>query len=140
GEVEASVPLLRDLLKDKDPEVRRSAAMTLGTVGAWDPEETIRRLGAAMRDEEEQVRAAAVKALASVSWRKNRLAAPEVVSALRKALNDQNPNVRGDALTALCYFDPQSQETITATVRALGDEDLQVRYDAGLHLSNMDPG
>jgi HEAT repeat protein len=137
GEVEAIVPLLRDLLKDKDPEIRRNAARTLGTVGSWDVEETIRHLGAALRDEETPVRAAAIQSLAAISWGKSGLAAPDVVSDLRKALND--PNVRGDALKALCRFDPHSRETITAAVRALGDEDTNVRYDAGLHLHHMDP-
>jgi HEAT repeat protein len=136
GEVSAAVPLLLGLLSDKDPEVRRNAALTLGVLGRAQIEKTVPRLSAALRDEDGDVRAAAVEALASLCRRgTSGMALPEIVSTLWGALNDTNPKVRRAALSAVVELDERNQATAAACLHALRDEDAQVRGRAGNHLA-----
>jgi HEAT repeat protein len=111
----ASVPVLIEALKGKDPEVKQGAAAALGVIG--DPR-AIDPLLAALKDSNTYVRLEAEKAL------KNLKGAP--VGDLAAKLNDPSPRVRAEAVQKLSEGGSHN----AALIEALGDDDDTVQQAA----------
>ena len=92
---EEDVSALVQKLKDKDKEVRRKAASTLGAMGL-DAEEAVPALIEAFKDQDEDVRGSAADALGKIGP-----AAEEAVPALIAARKDADKAVRFAAELAL---------------------------------------
>jgi hypothetical protein len=106
-----------------------SPALLDGLAHFWGPQALIQVL----KDEDVQLREAAVKALGA--------AGPEegVIPALVRALEDEDANVRWAAAAALLDLGPATLEAAPALVRALGDEYSLVRETAAQALGGIGP-
>ncbi|HAM50337.1 MAG TPA: hypothetical protein DCP92_06440 [Nitrospiraceae bacterium] len=80
-----------DLLKDKNPALRKNAALILGRIVAPD---AVPALGFALKDDHISVRGAVVRALCSIKG-------AESVKYLTFALTDENPDIRASAALSL---------------------------------------
>lgn len=113
----SAVPLLRQLLRDKDENIRARAVDALGQIG--DPSNT-ELLVQAVSDQAWQVRAVAAKAL-------GRIAGNESVPVLCRALTDEQWWVRANAAEALkAKGEPGHQ----ALLSMLDSEDAYAREQA----------
>ncbi len=63
----------------------------------------------------------------------------EGVPAHVKRLQDEDPNLRVPAASALGRIDPASKDAVPALITALQDQDQNVRLLAGLALGTMGP-
>ena len=101
-------------LKDEHPDVRRKAAMDLGSIG---DARAVKPLISALKDEDGNVRWKAVGAL-------ERIGGTKAAEALTKALGDEYEPVRYTAVEALVKIGAEAVEPLKA---ALKDESPRVR-------------
>jgi HEAT repeat protein len=132
---------VRDLisqLHDHDPEARIRAISSLGEIGSQ-AHRALSALGAALKeaalkDENETVRAAATRAVLEVGPRP-----VSEVSALIDALQDELDVVRFHAAIALGDFGREAHPALGALIHAsLWDEDPAVRVEAAVALWKVD--
>lgn len=96
--------VLSDALADKNPDTRKQAVVALSLAGTGEPHRT--QLEEMLDDKDVEVRQAAI---AGMSEMKDARA----IRALRKALNDETPEVSFTAARALWAFeDPAGKETL----------------------------
>ncbi len=115
---EATVPLLRPLLKDKDHDIRKFALDLIAEIRKCDyPEEIIRLL---KEDTNPNVRASAAKVIGLLQYK-------EALSFLINALNDEEW-VCFSALESLSIFKDES--TINSIISLLDNSSESIRYAA----------
>ena len=103
-----SKDILESALQDKNPDTRKQAAVALSLVGSSEPYAT--ELESLLDDKDVQVRLAAISSLTEI---KNR----RTIAALRKALNDDVPEVSFAAARALWALkDPEGKKALLAIV------------------------
>ena len=114
-----------EALKDKDQEVRYSAARALGKIGPK-AEKAVPALVRALKDKNEYVRQWAASALGKIGPK-----AEKAVPALTEALKDRWPGIRAqDAAVALGKIGPAAEKAVPALTEALKDEKVYVRKAA----------
>jgi HEAT repeat protein/protein involved in polysaccharide export with SLBB domain/beta-lactamase regulating signal transducer with metallopeptidase domain len=126
-----AVPDLLKLVTDKDAVVR---VLAIGAVENLDPKApgAVKPLLGALKDESDQVRAAAAAAL--------RVAGDKAASAaLAEALKDSSREVRVAALGALIQLNGVQASIAPALVPLLADEDRNLRNSASNMLQAMGP-
>jgi uncharacterized protein (TIGR02996 family) len=116
-------PLCR-ALADPDPRVRASAAAALSELASLASTEVVGPLRAALADPEASVRQRATWALRGL-----RRGAAAAVDDLLALLRD-DPEVRGNAASALADIAPGDERVLAALVQALGDERLETACSA----------
>ena len=116
---------IRELLHDKRPLVRESAAKIAGYFGYPDCADLLLRCS---QDEDELVRRAAVEHLPY-------LEDPRVVRILAEAMKKDTPRVRAAAAVALGNMD--EAEALPILLDALADDDAWVRYFASRSLGKL---
>jgi HEAT repeat protein len=94
-ETEVTIPVLRDLLGDKDVEVRSAAAKALGNLGPK-AKPTLSDLVSALKDKSWEVRHSAAEALGKMGPEAER-----AIPDLKRLLEDENVQVRRAAAEAL---------------------------------------
>lgn len=114
---ESAVPLLQQVLKDKQPSVRLVAAGRLRNLAAKAAAAST-DLGTALADEDEAVRLAASEALVRIG--------PPAVPALRTALESKNVNAKKLALACLSALGPTAKDALPAIEKAQQDADRAV--------------
>lgn len=118
-------------LKDKDPEVRRSAALWLNEMA---PKRTpvLEAFIPALEDEDVGVRRQAAFAIAKFS-RDAKPAVPRLI----EALSDDDPFVRANAADSLGRIGPDARPSIPALIKAQSDDDAYVQRRAGEALATI---
>lgn len=132
----AVVPHLVELLKDQDPEVRRTAAQALGKIG--DPL-AVRPLLAGMTDPDAAVRAYSAWALGNIGEPAIREAGPAIV----KALGDPSEEVASAAAGALRHAaaSPEAtHELVNRVLETARDPSAQTRRAAITALGMLEAG
>ena len=100
--------ILDDSLKDKNPDTRTQAVQALGLAGTREP--YITQVTAMLDDKDVQVKLATVSSLAD-------LRSPKTTAALKKALNDDVPEVSFAAAKALWVLkDPSGRDALVAVL------------------------
>jgi HEAT repeat protein len=130
--VERGIAVLIPLLHDRSPEVRRTAAESLGKIG--DPS-TATALVPLLTDPTPSVRTAAAQAL-------GRIADPTdeaVITALIRALQDSSNRVKQVAALAIAEIEPSARQ-LRAVADLLRAPDVQVRRAAVRALLVVDTG
>jgi HEAT repeat protein len=121
-------PELRRLLKDKDPEIARGAALALGNIGGAEAGPAVPILQDALNKGDEGTRIQASAALANVGP-----GAVATVPDLVRAFGDKEPKVRRNVALALRNIGPEASSAIPALARRLRrdepDEEVR-RYSA----------
>ncbi len=125
---ESAVPLLKQVLKDKKPAVRLVAAGRLRNL-ALKAEGASNELGAALADDDENVRIAASEALVRIG--------PSAVSTLRTALVSKNTNAKKLALACFSAFGPAAKEALPAIEKAQQDADKDVSEAAKILVERL---
>jgi HEAT repeat protein len=135
GKAASAVPALVELaLRDATPKVRSSAAEALGKIGP--PADVFDRLGAALKDEDEQVRLSVALAL----WGKGKASLrADLVTVATAALKSQSASIRKRAAVVLGEFGAEAREAVPALVEALRESDATVRQAAAAALRRVDP-
>lgn len=108
---------LTGLLSDKNPRLRKNAAILIGKIGAT---EAVNSLGFALKDEDVSVRYAVTEALSALGAEANRY--------LLNALTDECPGIRATA--ALGLASNAGKEAVEPLVLLLNDSDDSVRVAA----------
>ena len=127
---ERALPLLRKLLGDDNPDVRYTAALSLGELK--DPGSVSALIDVVEGDGHPMPRQAAVIALGLIGD-------PRATRALTEALRSAPPDVRFQATTSLAQVNPKA--ALAPLRRALLDEDPEVRGSAIAALGDIgDPG
>ena len=121
------------MLKDKDPEVRRSAAVALGNIGPKAPT-VVPALIRALEDRDRVVRVQAIIALGEIGP-----PAMEAVPALTATLQDDDKWVSLHAVSALGKMGQGARDAVPALVAALKNPDRNVRLHAVGALGEMGP-
>jgi len=116
---------LIQLLKDKERDVRGSAAYVLGQIQA---KEAVPQLLELLKDKERDVRVSAASALGQIQ-------AKEAVPQLMELLKDEDSLVRGSAASALGQI--QAKEEIPQLMELLKDKKWDVREGAAFALGEM---
>lgn len=122
-------------LKDKEPEVRRTAALSLAQMGK-DAGPAVPDLAVVLKDEKPAVRLAAVTAI----WRLGPVAkdaAPEIVKLYKDA--DQEDGVRLMAVFALGKIGVAHKEVMPALIEILGTGSPGDKRQAALVLGQIGP-
>ena len=131
-EARAAIPALIDALKTQSVDVRREAALALGSVTKGTEDGVLALIGA-LSDEDIEVRSNAADALAEIGT-KAKQAVPELLLLLRK---DQNQSIaRGKAIIALASTGKDSEEVISALIQELKGGDAR---NAALSLGRIGP-
>jgi HEAT repeat protein len=133
GDARAAVPRLKELLKDPQPDMRWSAAMTLGEIGP-EAREAVPALVSALNDEHALVREHAAESLGLVG-----VADSAVLEGLIKALKDKEARVRRDAVRSLGQFGPAARSALPAIWPLRNDDSERVRKAAGDAIHRIDP-
>jgi HEAT repeat protein len=132
--VQAAVPAVVGLLKDKESLVRKSAASSLRLIGNKE-EATVKALIDALADPDRDVRYCSADAIPSIGP-----AATPAVPSLIKLLKDQgDEGIRKSAARALGAIGPGAKSSVPALIEALEDNDLYVRVAAALALGKIGP-
>lgn len=127
---ERAISLLRELLHDERPEMRRTAAESLGKIGDRGSIDSILPL---VQDPEEAVRQAAVTAMGRV-----RPAATDmIVALLAQALGDPVESVRQAAVVAIGEIEP-GPRLLEPIVGLLRSADAAIRKAAARALLQID--
>jgi HEAT repeat protein len=110
---ERTVPLLLEMLRDEEPETRRTAAESLGKIGDPRVADSILHL---VYDPASMVRESSVRAMG----RLKPTATGEVVALLMQALGDPVESVRQAAIVSIGEIDPGSRllEPLVALLRS----------------------
>lgn len=119
----AALPVLLELRRDPDGDVRFEAVRVLGRLYPQFPDLVI-ALGDAIRDKERNIRLVATKSLAR-GWN-------EAEPVLRAALEDQDHRVRYTAATAIGEHGPRAQGLVPELHKAMEDPEGLVRVPAAL--------
>lgn len=127
---ERTVSLLLELLRDEGPEMRRTAAESLGKIG--DPR-AVDSLLPLMHDPAAIVREASVLAMGRVKP----TVTDEVVGLLTQALEDSAESVRQAAVVAIGDIEPGSR-LLQPVVGLLRSSDVTIRRAAVLALLQVD--
>lgn len=128
---ERAVEFLRTLVQDESPEIRRTAAESLGKIG--DPS-SIRSILSLLDDPEPIVRAAAAQALGRVGSSAN----DEIVVALARSLNDPVDAVRRNAAVAIAEIEPKTSQLEPVVQLAKNTRNIRVRDAAIRALWQLD--
>ncbi len=132
-EAAPAAPLLSELLKDSEPEVRRRAAIALGRMG-----DGARPAGAALlqacQDPDSGVRLAAISALGEA-----RIEPDRVVPIVARLAEEGDASNRRAALGALKDYGPLARGAIEILIRCARHPDSQVRVQAIEALGEMGP-
>jgi HEAT repeat protein len=127
------VPVLADALRDRDTDVRITAAAALGKFGrAARP--AVPALSDALKDSNAEVRAYAAAALHHIGPE-----AKPAVGALLEALSNSDPTRRAHAAYALSGMGSEAREAAAALRKALDDPDGEVRLFAARAVWAGDP-
>jgi HEAT repeat protein len=120
-----TVPMIINFLKDKDNNVRGSAATALGRIGS---ESAVNALIGCLKDDANNVRGSAAYAL-------GRIGSELAVSALMGSLKDEVNNVRGSAAHALGRIG--SELAVNDIIGCLKDEANDVRISSIIALGKI---
>ena len=120
----AAIPILVELLRDRNDRVRWRAADLLRNLGPK-AEPAIPALVVALKDKKYRVQCSAANALGSIGP-----GAVKAVPGLIKALGDAEGVVRSSAADALGQIGPTAAESVSALTKALNDEEEGVRVAA----------
>jgi len=131
---EAAVALLIQSLDDSVADVRLSAALVLGGLGAM-AADSVERLTALLNDPVTSCRQAAVNALGAIGS-----VAVETTQALVEAARKDHRKVRAAACRALGVIGQPNDEVLTALTAALSDNDVAVRCQAARSLGGFGTG
>jgi HEAT repeat protein len=126
----AAVPLLTELLKNKDEYLRVVAAQALWTIAR--KRIAISALIEALKSGESTTRGAAATTLGLLGSD-----AREAVPALVTALEDSQTYVRSSAASTLGQIGSDAVASVPALIKALGDSDSHVRTSAASSLGNI---
>lgn len=128
------LPMLAKLLKeDSEPRVRIRSILALRDLGL-PAEDVVPPLVEALRtDGDAEVRETAARTLGRICH-KSGYTSPELMEALREALQDENAQVRGEASNALSLLLPQEEADIPRLIALLSDPSPEVRANAALAL------
>ena len=129
GHNAAALAALLDALNDRDARVREEALHALGYMPATHADHVLPALRTGLRDTDESVRAAAVRAAA-------RLGVPGL-SVLVEALLDSALIVRWWATVEIGNLGPSARDAVPALQRALQDEKPGVREAAARALTRL---
>src|SRR5262249_50843431 len=110
-----AVPALISLLAHEDRDTRRWAACTLGRIGP-PAKAAAPALRAALHDDQEDVRDAAIEALQKMDAE-----LPEVVCSLVVAMQHGEPAARLHAIRRLGEMGPRAQAAVPALIASLQD-------------------
>ena len=117
------------LMDDKDSDVRRTAAITLGRMKAVGAVPTL-----IAKLDDKELRSACVFALGDIGSD-----AAEAVDKLIKLLKDPDADLRFSTAEALGQIGPKAKAAVPALIEALNDEELYVRRHAVYALGNIGP-
>jgi HEAT repeat protein len=109
-------------LKNRDADIRKRAAEGLGKLGPAAPEEAVRELRGAVKDDDDGVRRGAIVALGQIGP-----GAKDAVPALILALDDDNASVRSATAEALGKI---GQEAVPALIKAVDADRPRIRVGA----------
>lgn len=115
------VPVIMDMLSDKDARVRSSAARALGNIGS-EAKRALPALVNAFGDQDESVYRTAEDALNKIGP-----ATKEAVPELIKLLGHENSRVRSGAINVLANIEPEKTAAVPALVKALSNKDKRIR-------------
>jgi HEAT repeat protein len=127
-----AIPVLIQLLRDKDPAIRAHVAHSLSTMGGA-LEDVVPALVQALNDPDRIVRVYALLSLAKVNPSKH-----GTVSLFIASLTDKEICVLISAAQALGMVGPKAKTATAALARALEDEDSYVRVKAAQALYRID--
>lgn len=130
---ERAVEFLRTLVQDKNPEIRRTAAESMGKIG--DPA-SVNSILSLLDDPEPIVRAAAAQALGRVGSSAN----DEIVVALARSLEDPVDVVRRNAAVAIGELEPETSQLEPVVQLAKNTRNVRVRDAAMRALGQLDIG
>jgi len=130
GDPQAATALLVGLLTDQSPEVRRTAAESIGKIGEGSAVSAVMPL---LRDPSALVRATAAKALGRIGAG----ASQEVVPGLIRSLSDPDEAVRRAAAQALGEVDPPAA-LLAQALELLRAPDVHVRRAAVLAFTQVE--
>jgi HEAT repeat protein len=128
----ASIPVMAELLHDKDETVRQHAAQSLSTIAPL-AREVLPDILASSRDADRSVRMYAALSLGSI-----RPLGDDTIKPLVEALRDQEVCVRIGAAEGLARMGPGARSSIPALRAALQDEDQYVAVKSALALYKID--
>lgn len=120
------VPVLADLIKDRDPRIRR---LVLEALGEMRQDAATSALVEALKDFDYSVRRVAARQLGKIG-------ASRAVTPLGKALQDSDPHVRAAAADALGTIGSRSATPALASA-LVNDDDAQVRQAAAEALGRL---
>ena len=126
-----SVPALIKALNYKDSEVRRMAALILGSFGQK-AEKVVPALIKVLKDKDEDVRKWAAISLGKIGPK-----AEKAVPALIEALKDKDEDVRIIAVDSLGEIGPKAKEAIPALTETLKDKNEKIRIAAQTALKKI---
>jgi HEAT repeat protein len=136
GSDKVLVGIIDALDYDPDPNVRATAALSLGKAGeAAETRSVIQALLLATVDKNAHVRRSAIEALIEIG--PSPVQYPEFAVIARKSLNDEDANVRAAAAFAIAKSDPET--AIPTLVATLKDADGDSRSEAARQLGNIKP-
>jgi hypothetical protein len=132
---DGSIPVLIDLFRDREPDVRLAALSAAASIPGFRDKDGISAVPVLIQvieqDEDGRVRDKAIVVLTSLG--------PAVVPLLIQALEHPSASVRKGAAYALGQHGPESQAAIPSLIKALKDRDEEVRRDAEIALFLIDP-
>jgi HEAT repeat protein len=130
-----AAPAVIEALKNRheDKSVRLKLARTLGKLRPHAPE-AVPVLIDALKDDDEEVRAAATEAIGRMG-----AVAKDAVPTLVDLLQDDSRNVRWAAVIALGGIGPSAEEAVPALILIVQDEDDPNRGNAALAIGKVGP-
>ena len=134
-ESNAAIPVLTELLGDKDLASRCDAAKALAKMGAEPKGKAIAALTQMLRDPDKRSRIAAITALGQIGAE-----AAEAIPALTELLKDTDKELHITAAAALGRMGPQAAKTaMPVLLKLLDDEDQRISQGAAWALLTMGP-
>ncbi len=125
---EQMLPLISELVEDKDPTVRAHVVDAMASLG----EKALPRLIKALSSDDTQGIAVAV-------IRQLGPKAKDAVPNLIEELKDPDAAYRRDVCLALAAIGPDAKDAVSALLKTLGDENLSVRHVAIYALGKIGP-
>src|SRR5206468_7921557 len=122
-----AIPVLVQLLKDDDPEIRMMVLWAIESIGSrLGPaarKEAAPALVEALKDEDDRVRLLAAWALRNVSPENT-----EAVPVLIETLNDKQNPYRQFAISNLSEMGPNAKDAVPALIEALKEDDDSTQF------------